>query len=88
VRRAEADGWLDELSHNYRPYIAGLVAALELEEAVSFMVLEPGDARLSAFYSALDLLIHPTNSPDETSAMSRLRPGSAARQRWRRRTAA
>ena len=56
---------LGELSHNYRAYIAGLVAARKLEAGLTFLELEHGDNQLGALYSALDLLIHPTTSPDE-----------------------
>jgi glycosyltransferase involved in cell wall biosynthesis len=57
--------FLNSVASNYRYYIAGLISAYRLERHVKFLPFVTGDERLSAFYSSLDLLLHPTSSPDE-----------------------
>jgi glycosyltransferase involved in cell wall biosynthesis len=56
---------MSPLAPRYRGYIAGLLSALELRDAVHFVPTNSDDAFLSAVYSAPDLLVHPTTSPDE-----------------------
>lgn len=56
---------LDFANATYPEYIAGLVASLELESDIIHFPASLSDAQLALCYSAMDLLIHPTNSLDE-----------------------